>query len=83
MKIKAKWGFIGNADKLNSDSATVRVGDTFGNVDKEYANVLIGKGLAEEWDGKAKPTSDKQAKPAQAGKAAAGADKQTKAAEAK
>lgn len=83
MKIKALWGFIGNADKLKADSATVHVGDTFDNVDKEYASVLIGKGLAEEWDGKAAPKSNKQAKPASGGKAAPDSDKQGKADEVK
>ncbi|MGP9823763.1 DUF7302 family protein [Ectopseudomonas khazarica] len=62
MKIKAKWGFIGDAAKLKADSPRVKAGQVFEDVDDEYAHVLIGKGLAEEFDGKAK-TKAKETKP--------------------
>lgn len=48
MKIKAKWGFIGNAVLLKADGPAVRAGQIFPDVDDEYAHTLIGKGLAEE-----------------------------------
>ncbi|MGV8944668.1 hypothetical protein [Thermomonas sp.] len=83
MKIKALWGFVGNAEKLNADSATIRAGDTFDDVDKDYAMALIGKGLAEAMDGKAAPKADKQAKPDVPVKAAASSNKQAKAGEGK
>jgi hypothetical protein len=71
MKIKAKWGFVGDSAKLKADSGKVRSGQVFDDVDKEYAHILIGKGLVEEVpegkrsDGKAdeKPTP-KATKPA-------------------
>lgn len=67
MKIKAKWGFVGDAAKLKADSAKVKAGQVFEDVDDEYAHILIGKGLAEEFDGKAKgkeakPTAPKETK---------------------
>lgn len=69
MKIKAKWGFVGDPPKLKADSARVRAGQVLEDVDDEYAHVLIGKGLAEEFDGKAqakpketKPTTPKETK---------------------
>lgn len=83
MKIKALWGFIGNADKLKTKVVTVRRGDTFNDVDREYGMTLVGKGLAEEVGAKAAPDSDKQAKPSKPAKAHAGSDKQTKPSEAK
>lgn len=61
MKIKAKWGFVGDPAKLGAESAKVKVDQVFEDVDDEYAHVLIGKGLVEEATEKAKP---KEAKPA-------------------
>lgn len=66
MKIKAKWGFVGDAVKLGAESAKVRAGQVFEDVDDEYAHVLIGKGLAEEVTEKAKPKEAKQAAPKEA-----------------
>lgn len=63
MKIRTLWGFEGNAAKLGTDSDRVRAGVVFDEADDEYAHVLIGKGLAEEVDGKAAPKTSKQAKP--------------------
>lgn len=54
MKIKAKWGFVGDAKKLGVDSARVVAGQEFPNVDDEYAHTLIGKGLVEEVAAKSK-----------------------------
>ncbi|MCT5586652.1 hypothetical protein LZL78_31635 [Pseudomonas aeruginosa] len=48
MKIKAKWGFVGDAVKLGAESAKVKAGQEFEDVDDEYAHILIGKGLAVE-----------------------------------
>lgn len=62
MKIKAKWGFIGDAEKLKAESSRVKAGQVFDDVDDEYAHTLIGKGLVEEFDGKAK-TKAKETKP--------------------
>lgn len=59
MKIKVLWGFIGDADKLKSDSRQVRKGQVFDDVEAEYAHLLIGKGLAAEV--KSEPSSNKQA----------------------
>lgn len=81
MKIKATWGFVGNAKLLNAKSSTVRAGQEF-DADDEYAHILIGKGLVEPV-GKAKASEDKAAKPAPAKKQAAPADKQAKADEGK
>lgn len=47
MKIKAKWGFRGDASKLETGDPQVRAGQTL-DVEEEYAHILIGKGLAEE-----------------------------------
>ncbi|MBC8877907.1 hypothetical protein [Pseudomonas cerasi] len=63
MKIRTLWGFEGNAAKLGTDSDRVRAGVVFDKADDEYAHVLIGKGLAEEVDGKTTPKANKQAKP--------------------
>lgn len=81
MKIKTKWGFIGNAVKLNADSNVVKAGQTF-DAEDEYAHVLIGKGLVEAVTG-AKPAEDKALKPDAAGKVTSKADKQAKAGETK
>ncbi len=51
MKIKAIWGFRGDAAKLGAGTGRVRAGDTFTNVEPEYAHSLIGKGLVEEVEG--------------------------------
>ena len=66
MKIKAVWGFVGNATLLGAESTSVKAGQVFGEVDDEYAHTLIGKGLAEEVDddGKTKASSPKQSKSA-------------------
>lgn len=55
MKIKALWGFVGNAELLGVDSPKVKSGQEFEDVDDEYAHVLLGKGLAVELDAKRKP----------------------------
>ena len=66
MKIKALWGFVGNAELLGADSPKVKSGQEFQNVDEEYAHVLLGKGLAVELDanGKPKVAKPKNTKPA-------------------
>ncbi|WP_217477317.1 DUF7302 family protein [Stutzerimonas stutzeri] len=68
MKIKAKWGFIGNARLLGVASAKVVAGQVFDDVDDEYAHTLIGKGLAQpavdEAPAKPKPTAQRTNKPA-------------------
>lgn len=48
MKIKALWGFIGDAQKLGAISAAVKAGQVFEDAEAEYAHTLIGKGLVEE-----------------------------------
>ena len=63
MKIKAKWGFIGDAKKLGTDSSKVKAGQVLDKVDAEYGHTLIGKGLAEEITGETKPKANKQAAP--------------------
>lgn len=57
MKIKALWGFIGDAQKLGAISAAVKAGQVFEDAEAEYAHTLIGKGLAEEFDGKPQATA--------------------------
>lgn len=61
MKIKAKWGFIGNASLLKADGTNVRAGQVFPEADDEYAHTLIGKGLAEEVKDEAAPPAQKPA----------------------
>jgi hypothetical protein len=77
MKIKAQWGFIGNARLLGAASAKVVAGQVLKDVDDEYAHTLIGKGLAqqvaEEAPPKSKPAAQRTNKPA--------APKETKPAE--
>lgn len=64
MKIKALWGFVGDAKKLRAQSGRVRAGEEFDVSDEEYAHGLIGKGLAVAVDGKAaQAKSTKQAAP--------------------
>lgn len=77
MKIKAKWGFIGNATKLNADSNQVKAGQSF-DADAEYASLLIGKGLVVAVDGSG-PAQDKSAKPDKGSRQGSGSkDKQAK-----
>ncbi|WP_159245070.1 hypothetical protein [Pseudomonas koreensis] len=66
MKIKALWGFVGNAELLGAASPKVKRGQEFENADDEYAHVLLGKGLVEELDanGKPKVAKPKESKPA-------------------
>lgn len=66
MKIKALWGFVGNATLLGADSSSVKAGQVFDEVDDEYGRTLIGKGLAEEDDGEGqtKASAPKQSKAA-------------------
>lgn len=66
MKIKALWGFVGNAELLGADSPKVTRGQEFESADDEYAHVLLGKGLAVELDanGKPKTAKPKDSKPA-------------------
>ncbi|WP_329810726.1 hypothetical protein [Stenotrophomonas sp. SMYL8] len=77
MKIKTKWGFIGNAVKLNADSNVVKAGRTF-DADDEYAHTLIGKGLAVAVEDDAGAKGNKEAKPSAPQKANAEGDKQAK-----
>ena len=60
MEIKVLWGFEGDPEKLKTDNGRVLAGTVL-DVDDELAHGLIGKGLAE----KAKPASNKAAKPAE------------------
>lgn len=62
MKIKTLWGFIGDAEKLKSDSRQIKRGQVFDDVDDEYANLLIGQGLAVQVTAAA-PTETKPAAP--------------------
>ncbi|GEM_PF-728689 len=57
MKIKAQWGFIGNARLLGVASAKVVAGQVIEDVDDEYAHTLIGKGLAQQVVDEASPKS--------------------------
>jgi len=79
MKIKAKWGFRGDAAKLKNDGPNVRAGQVI-DVDDEYAHLLIGKGLVEAV-ASPKSSEDKESKPAPAKSAAPKSDKQSKAGE--
>ena len=60
MEIKVLWGFEGDPEKLKTDNGRVLAGTVL-DIDDELAHALIGKGLAE----KAKPASNKAAKPAE------------------
>ncbi len=66
MKIKALWGFVGNADLLKTNSPKVTRGQVFEDADEEYGYTLVGKGLVEELgaDGKPKVARPKESKPA-------------------
>ncbi|WP_288659534.1 MULTISPECIES: hypothetical protein [Pseudomonas] len=61
MKIKALWGFEGDAEKLKTESSRIRAGQEL-EVTKEYGHLLIGKGLAVEVE-EAAPKATKQATP--------------------
>lgn len=63
MKIKALWGFIGNARLLGAVTSKVVAGQVFDDVDDEYGHALVGKGLAEEITGDGKPKAGKPAAP--------------------
>nr|EKW4795648.1 hypothetical protein [Pseudomonas aeruginosa] len=52
-----------DAKKLGAESAQVRAGQVFEEVDDEYAHVLIGKGLAAEVGEQTKPKETKPAAP--------------------
>ncbi|WP_314352621.1 hypothetical protein [Pseudomonas rhodesiae] len=65
MKVKALWGFVGNADLLGVDSPKVVRGQELDIADEEYAHALIGKELVEEIDASGKPkiAKPKESKP--------------------
>lgn len=65
MKIKAVWGFRGDAPKLNAASADVKAGDVFDGVDPEYGHALVGKGLVVQVHESAAPQETKPAKPSE------------------
>ncbi|WP_204302664.1 hypothetical protein [Stenotrophomonas maltophilia] len=65
MKIKAQWGFRGDAPKLNAESADVKAGDVFDGVDPEYGHALVGKGLVVQVHESAAPQETKPAKPSE------------------
>lgn len=50
MKIKALWGFRGDAKKLGKGDGRVRANDIFEDVEPEYGHALVGKGLVEALD---------------------------------
>lgn len=82
MKIKALWGFIGNATLLGAESAKVVAGQVFENADDEYGHTLVGKGLVEEVTGKsaaAKGKTEADAKAKADAEAKAEADAKAKA----
>ncbi|HEI8112351.1 MULTISPECIES: hypothetical protein [Stenotrophomonas] len=65
MKIKAEWGFRGDAPKLNAETADVKAGDVFDGVDPEYGHALVGKGLVVQVHEGAAPQETKPAKPSE------------------
>lgn len=65
MKIKAVWGFRGDAPKLSAESADVQAGQVFENVDPEYGHALVGKGLVVQMHDGAAPQETKPAKPSE------------------
>ncbi|MEN5153709.1 hypothetical protein [Stenotrophomonas muris] len=65
MKIKAEWGFRGDAPKLNAESADVKAGDVFDGVDPEYGHALVGKGLVVQVHEGAGPQETKPARPSE------------------
>lgn len=58
MKVKALWGFVGQAGQVRRGQEV--------DVDAEYGHTLIGKGLAEEVGPKKSAVSPKETKPATA-----------------
>lgn len=76
MKIKAEWGFRGDAPKLNAESADVKAGDVFDDVDPEYGHALVGKGLVVQVHEGAAPQETKPARPSElkAGEGGAGVE---------
>lgn len=60
MKLKALWGFRGDAKKLGTESSRVVRGQEV-ETTEEYGRQLIGKGLAVEVQEKAEPKASKQA----------------------
>ena len=65
MKIKAVWGFRGDAPKLIAESADVQAGQVFENVDPEYGHALVGKGLVVQVHESAAPQETKPAAPSE------------------
>ncbi|MDZ5815047.1 MULTISPECIES: hypothetical protein [Bacteria] len=65
MKIKAVWGFRGDAPKLNAASADVKADDVFDGVDPEYGHALVGKGLVVQIHEGAAPRETKPAAPSE------------------
>lgn len=65
MKIKALWGFRGDAPKLKSPSADVKAGDVFPDVEAEYGHALVGKGLVVQLHEEAAPRETKPAQPSE------------------
>lgn len=65
MKIKAQWGFRGDALKLNAESADVKAGQVFEDVDPEYGHLLVGKGLVEQIHEGAAPRETKPVQPSE------------------
>ena len=61
MELKVLWGFEGDPAKLGTENGRIQAGQILNVEDEELANTLIGKGLVE----KAKPSTSKQAKPAE------------------
>ncbi|WP_288462125.1 hypothetical protein [uncultured Pseudomonas sp.] len=64
MNIRTLWSFDGDAEKLKHDSARIPAFKTFEGVDKDYAHLLIGSGLAEEVGAESKQVAPKSTKPA-------------------
>lgn len=56
MKVKALWGFVGQAGQVRSGEEV--------EVDAEYGHTLIGKGLVEEVGPKKSVAAPKETKPA-------------------
>ncbi|WP_353089191.1 hypothetical protein [Stenotrophomonas sepilia] len=63
MRIKAVWGFRGDAPKLKAESADVKAGEVFEDVDPEYGHALVGKGLVVQIHEGAAPQETKPVKP--------------------
>ncbi|MNB74433.1 hypothetical protein D3C81_272720 [compost metagenome] len=65
MKIKALWGFRGDALKLKSPSADVKAGDVFPDVEPEYGHALVGKRLVLQVHDGVAPKETKPAQPSE------------------